>query len=173
MLATADYPEQPFCDVRKTSGAGGAPRAASFVNGKRRFTEEERCSTNTESKVLENILKAINDLKSEIGFIKKKFMGQDHMKENSAPAPKWFGQRGPENNPRKTGFAGVACQRTTYEPRSLVNRPLTSNDTSESDGESAFMAMAEQPEQIPTVKYNYRIMTAQNNINSKRVGRLL
>ena len=31
MLATADYPEQPFRDVRKTSGAGGAPREASFV----------------------------------------------------------------------------------------------------------------------------------------------
>ena len=112
-----------------------APRAASFVNGKRRFTEENTCSTNTESKVLEKVLKAINDLKSDICFIKKHFMGLDHMKENSAPAPKQFGQRFHENsNNRKTGFAGVACQRTTYEPRSLVNRPLTSVDTSESDG---------------------------------------
>jgi hypothetical protein len=64
LLATADYPEQPFCDIRKRSGAGGAPRAASFVNGKRRFTEEETCSTNTESKKFEKILKAINDLSS-------------------------------------------------------------------------------------------------------------
>jgi hypothetical protein len=137
ILANADYPEQPFCDVRGTSGAGGAPRSATFVNGKRRFTEEETCSTNTESKVLEKILKAINDLKSDIGFNKKQFMGQDHMKENSVPAPKLFGQRSPENNSRKTGFAGVACQRTTYEPRSLVNRPLTSIDAFESraDGE--------------------------------------
>ena len=54
MLATANYPEQPFRDVRGTSGAGGAPRAESFVNGKLRFTEEETCSTNTESKVLES-----------------------------------------------------------------------------------------------------------------------
>ncbi len=88
------------------------------------------------------------------------------MKGSSAPAPKLFGQRGPENNPRKTGFAGVACLRTTYEPRSLVNGPLTSIDTFECDGASAFMAMAVQPEQIPTAKYNYRIMTAQNNINA-------
>ena len=148
ILATADYPEQPFSDVRKTSGAGGAPRAASFVSGKRRFTEEETCSTDTESKVLEKILKAFNDLKSDIGFIKKHFMGLDHMKESSAPAPKRFGQRGPENSnhPCKTGFAGVACQRTTYEPRSLVKRPLTSIDTSESDGEFTVMALAEQPE---------------------------
>jgi hypothetical protein len=166
MLATADYPEQPFHDVRGTSGAGGAPRAASFVNGKRRFTEEEACSSNMESKVLEKILKEINDLKSDIGFIKKHFMGQDHMKENSAPAPKRFGQRGPENNPCKTGFAGVACQRTTYAPRSVVNRPLTCIDAFESDGESAFLAMAVQPEQIPTAKYNYRIMTEQNKINA-------
>ncbi len=95
-------------------------------------------------------------------------MRLDHVKENSAPAPKRFGHWGPENsnNPRKTGFAGVACQRTTYEPRSLVNSSLTSIDTSESNGKSAFIAMAEQPEQIPTVKYNYRIMTAQNNINA-------
>jgi hypothetical protein len=166
MLATADYPEQPFRDVRGTSGAGGAPRAASFGNGKCRFTEEGTWSTHMESKVLEKFLKAINDLKSDIGFIKKHFMGQDHMKENSTPAPKQFGQRGPANNPRKTGFAGVACQRTTYEPRSLVNRPLTSIDAFESDGESAFVAMAVQPEQMPTAKYNYRIMTAQNNINA-------
>ncbi len=69
MLATADYPEQPFCDVRKTSGAGGAPRVAPFENGKRRFTEEETGSTNTESKVLDKTLKAINDPKSDIGFI--------------------------------------------------------------------------------------------------------
>jgi hypothetical protein len=45
-------------------------------------------------KVLEKI-KAINDLKSEIGFIKKHFMGQDHMKENSAPCLQRFGQRVP------------------------------------------------------------------------------
>ncbi len=85
MLATADYPEQPFRDVWKTPGAWGATRAESFVNDKRRFTEEETCSTNTESKVLEKILIAINNLKSDIGFIKKHFMGIDHMKENSAP----------------------------------------------------------------------------------------
>ncbi len=28
------------------------------------------------------------------------------------------------------------------------------------------MAMAVQLEQVPTAKYNYRIMTAQNNINA-------
>jgi hypothetical protein len=86
MLATADYREQPFRDVRKgikRSGAGGAPRVASFVNGKRRFIDEETCSTNTESEVLEKILEAINDRKSDIGFIKKHFMGLDHMKKLS------------------------------------------------------------------------------------------
>jgi hypothetical protein len=84
-------------------------------------------------------------------------MGQDHIKENSAPFPKRFGQRGPENNPSKTGFAGVACQRTTYEPRSLVNSPLASIEAFESDGESAFMAWQYN---------NYRMMTAQNNVNA-------
>ncbi len=44
-------------------------------------------------KSFREILKAINDLKSDIGFIKKHFMGQDPIKENSAPAPKRFGQR--------------------------------------------------------------------------------
>ncbi len=117
-------------------------------------------------KSLEKNIKAINDLKSDIGFIKKHFMGKDHMKGNSALAPKRLSQRGPDNNPRKTGFAGVACQMTMYEPRSLVNRPLTSIDAFESDGESAFMAMAVQPEQIPTAQYYYRIMTAQKNINA-------
>ncbi len=45
LLATANYPEPPFRDVRGTSDAKGAPRAASFVNGKRRFKEEETCQT--------------------------------------------------------------------------------------------------------------------------------
>jgi hypothetical protein len=69
-----------------------------------------------EFKSLEKLLKAINDLKSDIGFIKEHFIGQDHMEETAAPAPKLFSQLGPENNPSKGGFAGVACQRTTYEP---------------------------------------------------------
>jgi hypothetical protein len=43
---------------------------------------------------------------------------------------------------------------------------LTYIDAFESDGESAFMAMAVQPEQIQTAKYNYRTMTAQNNLNA-------
>jgi hypothetical protein len=59
MLATATCPEQTSSDVRGPSGAGGAPRAASYGNGKRRFTEEGTYSTSTESKVLEKLLKAI------------------------------------------------------------------------------------------------------------------
>jgi hypothetical protein len=93
-------------------------------------------------------------------------MGLDQMKDTEASAPKQrFGQRRAENNHcngNKGRFAGVACQYTTFEPRSLVNSPLTSIDAFESEGETAFtgMAMAVQLEQKPTAEYNYRIMTA-------------
>jgi hypothetical protein len=46
--------------------------------------------TSTESKVLEKLLKAINDLKSDIAFTKKHFMGLDQMKDTEDPAPKRF-----------------------------------------------------------------------------------
>ncbi len=69
MLATADYPEQPFRDVRKTSGAGGAPRAASFVNGSAGSQKKKHAQQIRNQNVLEKILKTINDLKSDIGFM--------------------------------------------------------------------------------------------------------
>ncbi len=67
--------EQPSCDILGPSGAGGAPTVASYGNGKCRLAEEETYSTSSKSEVLEKLLKAINDLKSDIGFIKKYFVG--------------------------------------------------------------------------------------------------
>ncbi len=80
-------------------------------------------------------------------------MGLDQIKNAETPNPKQ--KQSSKNNEQShhtakgTKFAGIAFQKTTYEPRSRVNQSsqLTTIESSDSKGELAIMAMKvqEQP----------------------------
>ena len=67
MLATTTRVE--YQDQRGPSGAGGSSRSAQHYT-KRRF-EDDKPITAQDTNVLDKILKSLNDLKSEVGFIRK------------------------------------------------------------------------------------------------------
>jgi hypothetical protein len=155
MLASTtkvDYQEQ-----RVPSSAGGASRPSQPY--KRRYEEDKTISAQ-DGNVLEKILKSLFDLKSEVGFIKKHIV-PEQPRQTETQAPKKFVNKGAESNKRTVNFAGVARESTTFRPKSLVDRPLTTID--DNSEESAFMAMTDV--QQPRAKNNFRIMTAQNNRN--------
>ena len=100
------------------------------------------------------------DLKSDMGFIKKHIVSKP--KQTETQAPRRFGNKGAESNKHTTEFAGVAREATTFTPRSLVDRPLTTIDDNDSE-QTAFMTMAVVKQ--PTAKDYFRIMTSHNNSN--------
>ena len=83
-------------------------------------------------------------------------------KQTETKAPKRFGNKGAESNKRTTNFAGVAREATTFTPRSLVDRPLTTIDDNDSE-QTAFMTMSVVKQ--PTAKDYFRSMTSHNNSN--------
>jgi len=91
----------------------------------------------------ERIIKALNDLKSDLGFVKKHILNQESAKHTEAQTENTtkFVRRNLENaqpNTKGTRFAGVARQtRVVSEP--LVERVITTQDSSDSEGEQAFM----------------------------------
>ena len=109
--------------------------------------------------MLERILKALNDIKSEGGIIKKHACIPETPKQNETPAPRKFTPRSTDPT-KRTNFAGVAREATTLVPRSLVNRPLTTIDNDDEDKQTAFMSMIVA--QQPIAKNNFCIMTSQN-----------
>ncbi len=90
---------------------------------KRRF-EDDRLITAEDPHVLEKILKYLNDLKSEVGFIKKHVV-PDQPRQTETQGQKKFGQKGAEPTKRTTSFAGMARESTTFTPKSLVDCLLT------------------------------------------------
>jgi hypothetical protein len=102
MLATTTRVE--YQDQRGPSGAGGASRIVQVYN-KRRFEDEPITSQDTN--VLDKILKSLNDLKSEVGFIKK-HIAPDQPRQNETQATKKFVKKGTESTKREANFAGVA-----------------------------------------------------------------
>ena len=70
--------------------------------------------------------------------------------------PKKFGNQGAKFNKRNVNFAGVAREMSTFTPKSLVDRPLTTIDVNESD-QTAFMTMT--VEKQPIAENYFRIMT--------------
>ena len=77
-----------------------------------------------------------------------------------------FGKKNTENAQHSTKgskLAGVASK-TSLMPRSLVERVITTIDSSDCEGETAFMTMR-VVRQTPIATNNYRIMTADNNTN--------
>ena len=82
MLATTTQVE--YQDQRGPSGAGGASRSAQTYN-KRRFEDDPITSQDTN--VLDKILKSLNNLNSEVGFIKK-HIAPDQPRQNETQGPK-------------------------------------------------------------------------------------
>jgi hypothetical protein len=120
MLATTTRVE--YQDQRGPSGAGGASRSSQQY---KRRVEDDKPITAQDANVLEKILKSLNDLKSEVGFIKKHVV-PDQPRQIETQASKKFGNKGTESTKRTVNFAGVARESTTpFIPRSLVDRPLT------------------------------------------------
>ena len=77
--------------------------------------------------------------------------GSEQMKDTETPDSKpRFWQRSAETDHQKGKgkSAVIACKSTTYEPRSLVDCPLTIIDSSASSGESAIMTIATKRQQI-------------------------
>ena len=128
------------------------------VYNKRRF-EDDKPITSQDTNVLDKILKSLNDLKSEVGFIKKHVV-PDHPRQTETQATKKFGNKGAESTRRAANFAGVVRESNTFAPRPLVSRTLTTIDDSDSK-QSAFMTMTVV--QQPTAQNNFRIMTLQYN----------
>ena len=111
--------------------------------------------------MLERILKALNDIKSEVGIIKKHACIPETRKPNETTAPRKITPRSIDHA-KRTNFAGVAQEATTFVPRSLVNSPMTTVDDDETK-QTAFMSMVVV--QQPVAKNNFRIMTSQNNFS--------
>jgi hypothetical protein len=151
MLATTTRVE--YQDQRGPSGAGGASRSVQTYN-KRRF-EDDKPITSQDTNVLDKILKSLNDLKSEVGFIKKHVV-PDQPRQTETQAPKKFGNKGTESTKRPAKFAGMARESNTFVPKPLVSRTMTTIDDSDSE-QSAFMAMTVVKQ--PTAQNNFRIMT--------------
>ena len=115
---------------------------------------------------MEFVLRALNDLKSDMDFVKKYMAAQEQAKHTEVQTANTgkFGKKNHEHvqqGTTRTKFAGVASKSTSI-PQSLVRRAITTIDTSDSEGEMAFMTMR-VVKQNPIPANNYRIMTADNN----------
>ena len=115
MLATTTRVE--YQDQRGPSGAGGASRSVQVYN-KRRFEDDP--ITVQDATVLDKILKSLQDLKSEVGFIKK-HVAPDQPRQNETQTTKKFVKKGTESTRRDANFAGVARESNTFVPRPLVS----------------------------------------------------
>ncbi len=126
--------------------------------------DEDQPISAIEPHLLERILKAPNDIKSEVGIIKKHACIPETPKLNGTTAPRKITPRSTDPaSAKRTNFAGVAREATTFVPRSLVNRPMTTMDNDDEDEQTAFMSMIVA--QQPIAKNNLRIMTSQNNVS--------
>ena len=174
MIASSANHERPTQEVRwksgTTIGSGGASASGgASYNGKRRYVESctmQQNETEDQAVMNERILKALNDLKSDMGFVKKYMAAQEQAKHTEVQTANTgrFGKKNHEHvqqGTSRTKFAGVAS-RSTSIPQSLVRRAITTIDTSDSEGEMAFMTMR-VVKQNPIPANNYRIMTADNN----------
>ena len=157
----ANIPRIEYQEQRGPPSAGGASRSTQPY--KRRF-EDDKPATVQDHGILDKILKSICDLKSEVGIIKK-YVTPDktpnQLKQTETQAPKRFGNKGTESNKRPPNFAGVAREMTTFTPKSLVDRPLTTI-TDDDFEQTAFMTMTVG--QQPIANY-FRIMTSHHNSN--------
>ncbi len=114
-----------------------------------------------EPQLLGRILKALNDIKSEVGIIKKHACIPETPKPNETPAPRKFTPRS-SVHAKRTNFAGVSQKATTFVPRSLVNSPMITIGHDESE-QTTFMSMVIVRQ--PVAKNNFRTMTSQNTID--------
>ena len=159
MLATTTRVEHQ--DQRGPSGAGGASSYRPSQPYKRRY-DDDKPSAAQDPNVIDKILKTIYDLKSDIGIIKKHMVSEP--KQTETQAQKRFCNKGAESNKRTTNCAVVAREVTTFTPKSLVDRPMTTIDDNDSE-QTAFMTM--EVEKQPTAKSlsYFRIMTSHHNSN--------
>ena len=86
----------------------------------------------------------------------------DQPRQTETQAPKKFGNNGAESNKRAPNFAGVARALSTFTPKSLVDRPMTTIDDDDSD-QTALMTMT--VERQPIAEKKFRIMTSHHNSN--------
>ena len=116
--------------------------------------------------VLERIMKAMNDLKSDMGIVKKYLNLSDTSKPNDAQKPKKTGWRSNEQEDKseeKNKFAGMAAKGTKKitGPSSLSNCIVRIDDSDNSDEEANFAGIA-----VPIMtehKHDFRILTSNNN----------
>ena len=116
--------------------------------------------------VLERIMKAMNDLKSDMGIVKKYLNLSDTSKPNDAQKPKktrWRNNEQEDKSEKKNKFAGMAAKGTKKitGPSSLSNRIVRIDDSDDSDEEANFAGIA-----VPTIdehKHDFRILTSNNN----------
>jgi hypothetical protein len=101
-----------------------------------------------------------------MGFVKKYMAAQEQAKHTEIQTANTgkFGKKNPEHvqqGTSRTKFAGVASKSTSI-PQPLVRRAITTIDSSDSEGEMAFMTMR-VVKQTPIPADDYRIMTTNNN----------
>ena len=125
-----------YQDQRRPPGAEGHPDQRSLTTS---AFDYDKPITAQDPNVLDQILKSLNDLKSEVGFIKKHVVPYQP-RQTKNQFPKKVVHKGAESTKRTVDFAGVALESITFTPRSLVDRPLTNIDDNDS-GQTAFMAM--------------------------------
>ncbi len=83
---------------------------------------EQQSANTDEVKVLEKILRALNNLKSDIGFIQKRIVHTDQMSTADIPVQKQREEQGsksteqPYHHAKANQFAGIAGQKITSEP---------------------------------------------------------
>ena len=154
--------------VRSTTGGD-------FGTGKRRAETTTTQPTEEESKILNIILKAINDLKSEMGSIKKLIQPRDSSKPGVPQHPQKPGWRNIEQDgkaEKRTRFAGVASEavksqrvvKTTSGPTPLLTTVSHIDSSSDSsDLEANFAGQID--EYKPIHHFNPRILTAHHNVN--------
>jgi hypothetical protein len=154
-------------EPRYRHGSGGA-------QPKRNTHHVEAASpptTERESKVMEMVLKALNDLKSDMGTVKKILHISDGTKpgDTAHPKQKTRYRVSEQREKTKSRFAGAIAKGPKVKRTSSVPQPLTARKVTitQSDSDSEQSAQfAGIPRQYKPVIHDYRILSAEHNINA-------
>ena len=159
--------EEQRPEPRDRNGSGGAQ-----PNRNTHHVETASPPTSDhETKVMAMVLKALNDLKSDMGTVKKVLNISDGTKSGDTGNPKQKkGYRVSEQREKtRSRFAGAIAKgpkvkRTSSAPQPLTARKVTITQSDSDSEQSASFAGIQR--QYKPVVFDYRLLSADHNINA-------
>ena len=169
MASTAEHmPRRNDHPGRIATGGDRTTPGGDHVPLRRRAENTPTELPQDENKVLNAILQRLNDIKSDLGSLKKVVLHTDNSKSDVVPNLKKVGWRNNEQEMRsekKTRFAGVAATKGAKKsrPQPLLTSKTYCDSSFDSDDQEAYFAVGGV--NAETINpFNHRIMTAQNNV---------